>query len=230
MIGATPTFYDPELEPPPPTQDYPDWTASYGQPQLALTTSSSYPHQHSTATDPHPDTRAHPPPQHHDRYQFVNQPPPSTSSDATQFPYFSSFVDSSNSLSQAMRPPGWSAPQSSVYSQAPAPNNTYFDLISQQYPATYDTPQNHPVEQVPGLAVTPASDSRVSPSSANNALPSPGSSHTPTRPVLVHPNTKRGSKSTPRRKRQKPESDDDDDDDVLSAGIDANPRPNPNRL
>jgi hypothetical protein len=238
MIGATPTFYDPELEAQPPTQDYPDWTSTFGQPQLALTTSSSYPHQHST-TDPHPDNQARPPPpQHHDRYQFVNQPPPSTSSDATQFPYFPSFVDSSNSLSQAMRPQGWSAPQSSVYPQASAPNNTYFSLMPQQYPATYDTPQSQhstqPAEQVPGLAVTPATDSGVSPASANNALPSPGSSHTPTRTALVHPSTKRGSKSTQRnsvRKRPKPESDDDDDDDVLSAGIGTNvPRPNPNRL
>jgi hypothetical protein len=238
MIGATPTFYDPELESQPPTQEYPDWTTTYGQPQHPLTSSSSYPHQHST-TDPHPDSQAHPPPQRHDRYQFVNQPAPSTSPDATQFPYFSSFVDSSNSLSQAMRPQGWSAPQSSVYSQAPAPNNTYFDLMSQQYSTSYDTPQGQsqhptqPAEQVSGLAVTPASDSRVSPASANNALPSPGSSHTPTRTVLVHPNTRRGGKSTPGkvRKRQKPESDDDDDDDVLSVGIDTNvSRPNPNRL
>jgi hypothetical protein len=111
--------------------------------------------------------------------------------------------------------------------------------MSQQYLATYDTPQiqpQHPTqsaEQVPGLAVTPASDSRVSPASANNALPSPGSSHTLTRTVLEHPNTRRGGKSAPGkvRKRQKPESDDDDDDDVLSAGMDMNPtRPNPNRL
>ena len=239
MIGATPTFYDPELEAQPATQDYREWTSNYGQQQLPLTTSASYPHQHST-TDPRPDSQAHPPPQHHDRYQFVNQPPPSTSSDATQFPYFPSFVDSSNSLSQAMRPQGWSASQSSVYSQASPPNNTYFDMVSQQYPATYDTPSSQPrhptqpAEQVPGLALTPAPDSRISPASANNTLPSPGSSHTPTRAVLVHPNTKRGGKPTPRntvRKRQKPESDDDDDDDVLSAGIDTNvSRPNPNRL
>jgi hypothetical protein len=237
MIGATPTFYDPELEPQPTTQDYPDWRSTYGQTQLPLTTSpSSYPHQHSS-TDPHPDSQAHPPPQHHDRYQFVNQPPPSTSSDATQFPYFPSFVDSSNSLSQAMRPQGWSAPQSSVYPQASTPNNTYIDLMSHPYPTTYDTTQSQPqhlmqsVEQVPGLAVTPASDPRVSPASASNALPSPGSSHTPTRPALVHPNSKSGSKSRQRnsvRKRPKPESDDEDDEDVLSASNVS--RPNPNRL
>jgi len=238
MIGATPTFYDSELEPQPPTQDYPDWTSTYRQPQLALTSSSSYPHRHST-TDPHPDSQAHPPSQHQDRYNFVNQPAPSTSPDATQFPYFSSFVDSSNSLSQAMHPQGWSAPQSSAYSQASAPNNSYFDLMSQPYPATYDTSQSQsqhqtqPAEQVPGLAVTPAPDSGVSPASANNTLPSPGSSQTyaPTRTVLVHPNTKRGAKPSKVRKRQKPESDDDDDEDVLSAGIDSNvPRPNANRL
>ena len=90
-------------------------------------------------------------------------------------------------------------------------------------------------EQVIGLAVTPASDSRVSPASSNNALPSPGSSHTPTvtQTILVHPNSRRGGKSTPGKvqKRQKPESDDDDVDDVLSTGMDANvPRPNLNRL
>jgi hypothetical protein len=49
MIGA-PTFYDPDLEPQPPTQDYSEWASTYGQPQLALTTSSSYPHQHPTPT------------------------------------------------------------------------------------------------------------------------------------------------------------------------------------
>lgn len=226
MIGATPTFYDPDLAAQPPTQDYTDWTTTYGQPQLALTSSSSYPHQHST-TDPHPDSQPHPPPQHHDRYQFVNQPPPSTSPDATQFPYFSSFVNSSNSLSQAIPPQGWSAPQSSIYS--------HFDLMTQQYHATYDTPQNQsqrqsqPAEQVPGLAVTPASDSRVSPASVNNPLPSPGSSHTPTR--IAHLNTRRVGKSTPSkvRKRQKSESDEDEGEE--SAGIDANvSRPNPNRL
>lgn len=235
MIGATPTFYDQELEAPPPTQDYADWTTAYGQSQLALTSSSSYPHQHSTV-DPHPDSQTHAPTRHRDQYQFVNQAPPSTSTDATQFAYFPTF-DSSNSLSQAIHPQGWSAPQSSAYPQASAPNNTYFDL-SRQYPAAYDTSQNQPqhptrpAEQVPGLAVTPASD-HVSPASVNNALPSPGSSHT-ARTVLVHPNTKRGGKSTssrPGRKRQKPESDDDDDEDVLSAGIDTNvSRPNPNRL
>ena len=127
----------------------------------------------SSPTDPRLNSHAHPPPQHHDRYQFVNRPPPSTSSDATHLPYFLSFVDSSNSLAQAMHPQGWPTPQSSVYSQASASNRTYFHLIFQQYPAT---PQSQPRAQhptqlaeqleVPGLAVTPASDSRVSPAPA----------------------------------------------------------------
>jgi hypothetical protein len=231
MIGATPTFYDTDLEPQPPTQDYSEWARTYGQPQLSVTTSSSYPHQHPTI-DPHPESQAHAPTQHRDRYQFVNQAPPSTSPDATQFPYFPSFVDSSNSLSQAMRPQGWPAPQTSPYSQGSAPTNTYFDLMSHPYPPTYDTPQSQPqqpAEHVLGIPVTPASD-RVSPASVTNALPSPGSSHT-TRTVLVHPNTKRAGKTTPSRpgrKRQKPESEDDDDEDLLSASN--APRPNPNRL
>ena len=119
--------------------------------------------------------------------------------------------------------------------------------MSQQYPATYSTTRsktNHSTRlnwlnnfngQVIDLAVTPASDSRVSPASSNNALPSPasGSSHTPTQTVLVHPNYRGGGTSTPGkvRKRQKPESDGDDEDDVMSAGMDTNvPRPNPDRL
>jgi hypothetical protein len=87
-------------------------------------------------------------------------------------------------------------------------------------------------EQVIGLAVTPASDSRVSPASSNNALPSPGSSHTPTvtQTVLVHPNSRGGGKSMPGKVRKR-QSDDDDDDDVSSVGMDTNvPRPNLNRL
>ena len=226
MIGAPPTFYDTDLEPQPPTHAYSDWASNYTQPQLALTTSPSY-HHHSTI-DPHPDTQAHPPTQHRDRYQFVNQaPPPSTSPDATQFPYFPSFVDSSNSLSQAMRPQGWSPPQTSAYSQRSA---THFDLMSRQYPPTYDPPKNQPrhpsqpADQVLGLAITPAPD-RVTPASVSNALPSPGSSHTAHSDRPRSSYTKRGTRSTesrPGRKRQKSESDDGDGDDVLSAGIDMN--------
>ena len=236
MIGSTPAFYDPDVDAQPQTQDYHEWANTYQQPQLALTSSSSYPHQHPT-TDPHPESHAQPTPQRQDRYQFVNQPPPSTSPDATDFPYFPSFVDSSNSLSQAMHPQGWS-PESSIYSHGPTSNNAYLpNMISQQYSAPSITTQaqhqhqTQPAEPVPGLAATPISAS-LSPASAN-ALPSPGSSNTGPRTVLVHPNTRRGAKSTPSkpRKRQKPESDDDDDDDVLSAGIDTSAsRPNPNRL
>jgi hypothetical protein len=90
-------------------------------------------------------------------------------------------------------------------------------------------------EQVISLAVTPASDLRISLALSNNALPSPGSSHTPTvtQTVLVYPNSRRGSKSTPGKvqKCQKPESDNDDVDDILSTGMDTNvPQPNLNRL
>jgi hypothetical protein len=107
-----------------------------------------------------------------------------------------------------------------------------------QYSATYDTTQTtEPV--APRLAVTPVSDttlpsvSRISPASANNALPSPGrSSNTSIRTVIVPP--KRGGKSAstkPVRKRQKPETDDDDEEDGLSASLDTSvSRPNPNRL
>ena len=239
MIGAPPAFYDPEREAQPQAPDYHDWAASYAQPQLGLTSSSSYPHRHST-TDPRPESQAQPTPQHRDQYQFVNQPPPSTSPDAAHYPYY---FDPSSSLSQAITPQGWS-PQEGVFSQPQASNNSYLNLMSQSYSA-YDPPQTQqhqtqPPEHVARLAVTPVSDttlpsaSRVSPASVSNALPSPGpgSSNTSIRTVLVHPNPKRGSKSTkPVRKRQKPETDEDDDEDVLSAGIDTNaPRPNPNRL
>jgi hypothetical protein len=236
MIGA-PTFYDPDREAQPQTHDYHDWTAaSYPQPQLALST-SSYPHQHSTA-DPLPESQAQPTNRHRDQYQFVNQPPPSTSSDAAHYPYF---FDPSNSLSQAIPPQGWS-PQQRVFSQSPASNDPFLaNLMTQpasQYSATYDTTQTtEPV--APRLAVTPVSDttlpsvSRISPASANNALPSPGrSSNTSIRTVIVPP--KRGGKSAstkPVRKRQKPETDDDDEEDGLSASLDTSvSRPNPNRL
>ena len=240
MIGA-PTFYDPDREVQPQAPDYHAWTESYAQ---ALTSPSSYPHQHST-TDPRPETQAQPTPQHRDQYQFVNQPPPSTPSDPAHYPYF---FDPSNSLSQAIPPQGWS-PQERVYSQPQASNDSYLtNLITQsvgQYSA-YDTPQtqhqSQSHEHAGRLAVTPVSDttlpsgSRVSPASVNNALPSPGtgSSNPSIRTVIVHPNSKRVGKSSstkPARKRPKPETDDEEDDDVLSAGIDTSAsRPNPNRL
>lgn len=241
MIGAPPTFFDPDLEAQPQTQNYHDWTTAYTDPQLALTSTSPYPHQHST-TDARPESQAQSTPQHRDQYQFVTQPPPSTPSDAAHYPYLSQFIDPSNSLSQAMPSQGWSQ-QSSVFSQVPASNNSY--LMTQaigQYSTTYDpaqTQHQQPEHITPHLAVTPGSDttlhsaSRISPASANNALPSPGtaSSNTPTRTVIVHPSSKRGGKSTSAkqvRKRQKSETDDDDDEDL---SIDTSlPRPNPNRL
>ncbi|KAH9995295.1 fungal-specific transcription factor domain-containing protein [Russula vinacea] len=232
MIGATPTFFDPDRQAQPQAHDYHDWTtASFAQPQLALSTSSTFPHQHSTA-DPRPETQAQPTNRHRDQYQFVNQPPPSTSSDAAHYPYF---FDPSNSLSQAIPPQGCDPYLTNLLTQQ-----------ASQYSASYDTTQTQhqhqtqPTDPVaPRLTVTPVSDttlpsaSRISPASTNNALPSPGrSSNTSMRTVIVHP--KRVGKSAPTkpvRKRQKPETDEDEEEDVLSASLDTSvSRPNPNRL
>jgi hypothetical protein len=251
MIGATPAFYDQELEAQPPQpQDYHSWANSFGQHQLGLPGASSYVHPPST-TDSHP----HPQPQsqqpttrHHNQYQFVPQNPLPTTSDATQYGYFPIPTQFDNQSAQTLRRPrgsqpiqsqDWSQPTGPVYPQLPTSDDPFPDFISQPvgYPDPSQAQHQHQQQSTghltPQLVATPLSEttSRISPSWVNNTLPSPGgSSTTPT--IIVHPRfNKRGEKSSPSksRKRQKPETDDDDDDDVVGANLDANV-PRPNRL
>jgi hypothetical protein len=82
--------------------------------------------------------------------------------------------------------------------------------------------QTQPAEHVPDLAVTPASDTSISPASVNNALPSRGGSFDiPTQTVFINPNPKRGSSPLqPTCDSVENPSDDNDDEDALSAGTD----------
>jgi hypothetical protein len=85
----------------------------------------------------------------------------------------------SSSSSHAAKGSAIGGPQSSGYSDASTPNNnSYFNLMSCQYPATYDTP---PPQTNPSTRFNHLNKHLVWPShQRQNALPSPGSSHTPT--------------------------------------------------
>jgi hypothetical protein len=250
MIGAPPTFYDPEQEVPPQTHNYHDWaTPAYDQQQQQqhpLAASSSYPPQPST-TDPRPERQAQRTTRHHNQYQFVPQHPLTTTSDAARYNYLSipNQFDDRQSQTQTLRPQRVAQPvistqdwtQQSSHVFAPANTSTdYFDLLTQFPPQdTHDEHQAQPTDYLtPNLAVTPVSEStlhsaqNVSPGWGHPPLPSP-SSNTPTGTVIVP--LKRRDKNKPKRKRQSTETDDDEDDDVVGSSVDPNiPRPNLNRL
>lgn len=259
MIGATPTYYDPELEAQPQTQDYQAWTSSYEQ-QFALANSSSYSH-HPTTADSRRGRQVQQTTRHHNQYQFVPQQQSlSTTSDAAQYNYLNQFDDRPShsyrrqhvTAAEAMQTQdtqGWSQPSNPAFSQPQSSDHPYLtSLITHpvnQYPSTLET---HDAAQTqlqppaghitPTSAVTPVSDitlnsARISPAWLNDSLPSPGrtsSANTPTRNV-VPPSSKRAGKSTPARSnnRKRHKAETDDDDEEDMMGLDAN-LVRPNRL
>jgi len=249
MIGATPTFYDPDLEAQPPSQDYHDWTTSYEQQQqqhqLALA-QSSYPPQSSTAAPRH-ERQTQPTARHLNQYQFVQQHPPPAVPDPTQFTYFNPLQNQFNdrpSHSQRQQPvpdavtqPAWSQEHGPAFPHPSTSDTSFLDTLI--YPLDHQTQQQQQADHLtPGLALTPVSDgtlqatSRISPHWDQHRLPSPASTSTaPT--VVVRPfrRSDKPSSSQARRKRPKPESEDDDDDDAGGPSADPNVQQlHPNRL
>jgi hypothetical protein len=248
MIGAPPTFYDPDHEVhQPQTQNYHEWTTSYEQQhQLPLGASTSYPHQPST-TDQRPERQAQPTTtRHHNQYQFVPQHPLSTTSDAARYNYMALQNQFDDRPPQALRPQripqtvqshtqDWSQPSNTGYS-----TEAYIHDLINPYPnlETHDEHQSQSADYLTsGLAGTPVSDttlqipSHISPGWPNPPLPSPGTatSNTPTSTVIVPPRRKE-NKVKPKRKRQNTETDDDDDEDIASPGVDSSLSRPPNRL
>ncbi|KAH9953447.1 hypothetical protein BC827DRAFT_133038 [Russula dissimulans] len=250
MIGATPTFYDPDLEAQPPAQDYHDWATSFEQQhQLALAHSSSYPPPQSSTTGPRYERQTQPPARHLNQYQFVQQHPPPAAPDPTQFTYFNSLQNQfhdrpshsqrQQSAPEAVRQHSWSQEPTSAFTRASTSDATFLDSLI--YTSDTQSSHQHQHQQAEhlsaGLAFTPVSDrmlqtpSHISPTWDQHPLPSPGgSSNAPT--VIVRPSLRRGDKSSSsqaKRKRQKPESEDDDDDDGPSADPNVQ-QSHPNRL
>jgi hypothetical protein len=246
MIGAPPTFYDPEAAPPQ-TQTYHEWTSSYNQqPQHPLAASSSYAPQPPT-TDQRPERQAQPTTtRHHNQYQFVPQHPLSTTSDAARYNYLALQNQFDDRPPQTVRPQRitqpvqshtqeWTQPSNTGYTHANTSAEAYINDLINQYP-TIETPDEHPSQSAdfltPGLAVeTALGTTHISPGWGNPSLPSPGTgtSNTPTSTVIVPPRRK-VNKAKPKRKRQNPETDDDDDDDLISPGVDQSLSRAPNRL
>ncbi|KAH9970341.1 hypothetical protein BJV74DRAFT_262361 [Russula compacta] len=258
MIGATPTYYDPELESQPQTQDgYQAWTSSFEQ-QLALANSSSYPH-HPTAADSRRGRQVEQTTRHHNQYQFVPQQQPlSTTFDTAQYNYLNQFDDRPShpfrrqqvTAAETVHTQGWSQPSNTTFSQPQSSDHPYLTgLITHpvdQYSGTLETHDSAQTQLqpptghlTPTSAVTPVSDitlnsnPRISPTWLSNTLPSPGgtsSVNTPTRNV-VRSSSKRVGKSAPARSnnRKRQKAETDDDDEEDMMGIDAN-LPRPNRL
>ncbi|KAH9009312.1 hypothetical protein EDB84DRAFT_1571294 [Lactarius hengduanensis] len=231
MIGATPTYYDPEQETQPQAQDYQHWIDNtYRQTSLVYSNTPSYPPQPSVGKC------SHKAPRHTNHYQFVTShpPPPVSSSDATQYGFFE---NPSNhpfdsrlgpTQRQSRVPTTWPQQPSAEFTQPPPPSDdpTYYLMTTtDQYPGMTDTVQQP----------QPPSGQSISPAwTDNQPLPPHGTglSNTPSGSVIFQaspkPTGKRTQGKTKQRKRQKSDTDTDDDDDV-EANVGAN-MPRPNRL
>ncbi|KAH9031015.1 hypothetical protein EDB85DRAFT_1389515 [Lactarius pseudohatsudake] len=190
MIGATPTYYDPEQETQPQAQDYQHWIDNtYRQTSLVYSNTPSYPPQPSVSESltPQPSVSHSRPqrqmqsqaPRHTNHYQFVTShpPPPASSSDATQYGFFE---NPSNhpfdsrlgpTQRQSRVPTTWPQQPSADFTQPPPPSDdpTYYLMTTtDQYPGMTDTVQqpqrqySSPTEHLtPGVALTPASDATL---------------------------------------------------------------------
>ncbi|KAH8985371.1 hypothetical protein EDB92DRAFT_1949961 [Lactarius akahatsu] len=190
MIGATPTYYDPEQDTQPQAQDYQHWIDNtYRQTSLVYSNTPSYPPQPSVSDSltPQPSVSHSRPqrqmqsqaPRHTNHYQFVTShpPPPASSSDATQYGFFE---NPSNhpfdsrlgpTQRQSRVPTSWPQQPSAEFTQPPPPSDdpTYYLMTTtDQYPGMTDTVQqpqrqySSPSEHLtPGVALTPASDATL---------------------------------------------------------------------
>ncbi|KAI9449290.1 hypothetical protein BJY52DRAFT_1227874 [Lactarius psammicola] len=259
MIGATPTFYDPEQDTQPQAQDYQRWIDnSYGQSQLVYSNTPSYPPQPSVSDSRTQRQMQSQAPRHTNHYQFVTShhqpPPPPPSSDAAQYGFFENPQNQTfdSRLASTQRPSrvasNWPQQPSAEFHQPP-PSSDDAAWMDQYHgiPDTHQQQQQHqyssPAEYLtPGVALTPASDATlqsgqsISPAwTDNQPLPPHGTglSNTPTGSVTFQRSPKQPGKRTPgktkQRKRQKSDTDTDDDDDVVEANVGAN-MPRPNRL
>ena len=255
MIGATPTFYDPEQESQPHAQDYQHWIDDFSQTQLAYP-NTSFPHQPPVSAS-RTQQQMQSQPRHTNHYQFVasqHQPPapPPASSDPTQYGFVENIQDPAfnTGLPSIQRQTGvtsnWRQQTSAGFGQPPPSSGDAYYLMADQYPRVPDTRSGQQQQQysssaehlTPGVALTPVSDatlgSRQSISPAwtdNQPLPphSTGLPTTPTGSVNLQTSPKQGGKragKTKQRKRQKSVTDTDDDDDLVGANVANMPRPN----
>ena len=241
MIGPTPTYYDPEKDSQPQNQEYSHWIGQYGQvfPDAPL-----YPQP--SAADPVTE-RPMQPPQHMDRYHFVNTQP---SSD-TSFPFFTpqNRFDGRPGPSRPQHNPslaththGW--PQTDI-SQGHTSDHPYIPVAGPiVHPAFGDTLGPIPYtfssrsETVHGSVLSPPSEATLtsaprSPAvSDNQYLPTgTGSSNIPSAIALnTSPKQEKPSSNRIRNaKRRKADTDSDDDEDTADANVGTN-LPRPNRL
>ena len=217
MIGPPPTYYDPDMDSQPQNQDYSHWISHYSQvfPDTLL-----YPQPF--AADPVTE-RPMQPPQHMDRYQFVNTQP---SSD-TSFPFFTpqNWFDGRPGPSRPQHNPslaththGW--PQTDI-SQGPTSDHQYIPVAGPiVHPAFGDTLGPIPYtfssrsESVHGSVLSPSSEATLT------SAPSTGPSETLTA-ITLNTSSKQEKHSFNRIgnvKRQKADTDDDEDANL--------PRPN----
>ena len=259
MIGATPTYYDPDQDSQPQAPNYQHWIDSQAQSQLTYP-NTSYPPQPSVSTSRTQRPMQSQAPRHTNHYQFVAShhqppapPPPPQSSDTTPYGFF----DNQNpTFNTAQRPPGvtsnWTQQPSVGFGQPPPSSEDPYTLLTEQFfpvavthPSAqqpqqqYLSPVDHPT---PGVPRTPVSDATlqsrqsISPAWTDNQPlppPGPGLPNAPTGSVIFQQTSPKSGKrtqgKTKQRKRQKSETDTDDDDDVVGSNVGAN-MPRPNRL
>jgi len=252
MIGATPTFYDPEQDTQPQAQDYQRWIDnSYGQTPLVYSNTPSYPPQPSVSDSRTQRQMQSQAPRHTNHYQFVTShphpPPPPPSSDATQYGFFENpqnhTFDSrlASTQRQSRVASNWTQQPSAEISQPPPPSDDLTCYLMDQYPGISDTHSSgqqqqqqysSPVDHLtPGVALTPASDgtlqSRQSISPAwTDSQPLPphgtGLSNTPTGSVSFQASPKQAGKRTHGKAKQRKRQKSDTDTDDDDDVVEAN--------
>ena len=254
MIGATPTFYDPEQDSQPQAQNYQHWIDRQAQSQLTYP-NTSYPQPSVSASRTQRPMQSQAP-RHTNHYQFVashHQPPPAPAPQSTDTTYgFFEHPTVNTTQRQSGVTSNWAQQPSVGFGQPPPSSDDPYTLLTEQFfpvavthPSAQQPQQQYssPVDHLtPGVPHTPVSDatlqSRQSISPAwtdNQPLPPPGTGlpNPPTGSVIFQQTSpkpgKRAQGKTKQRKRQKSETDTDDDDDVVGPNVGAN-MPRPNRL
>ncbi|KAI0251645.1 hypothetical protein BJV78DRAFT_415888 [Lactifluus subvellereus] len=232
MIGPTPTYYDPDKDSQPQSQDYSHWIGHYNQ---VFPDTQLYPQP--SAVDPATE-RPMQPPQHMDRYQFVNSQP---SSD-TSFPFFTqNRFDGRPGPSRSQHNPSLSThTQGWPQTQGPTSDHPYIPVAgSLVHPTFTDTlpvaipPFTFSAETLHGGSVlSPPSEATLTSAPRSPAVSDQhtgtGTSTTPTA-VTVGTSPRHPSNRNRNTKRRKADTDSDDDEDTADANIGAN-LPRPNRL
>ncbi|KAH9051380.1 hypothetical protein EDB83DRAFT_1308703 [Lactarius deliciosus] len=228
MIGAIPTYYDPEQDTQPQAQDYQHWIDNTNrQTSLVYSNTPSYPPQPSVS-----DSLTSQPSVSHPRVQQQMQSHPTQRQSRVPTSWLQ------QPSAEFTQPPSWDDPAYYLMTTTDRYSGMTDSAVRQQQ-QQYSSPAEY-LTGTPGVVLTSESDATlwsISPAwTDNKPLPPHGTglSNTPAGSVTFQMSLKSIGKRTPaqgktrQRKRQKSETDTDDDSDV-EANVGANLH-RPNRL